>query len=65
VRTFSLQDFAFYARQGINDIKDHPRYSAKITQIFRHCSEDELVAAMVAFARSETAAEYSNFTSPI
>jgi hypothetical protein len=65
VRIFSLQDFAFYARQGINDIKDHPIYASKIAQLLRQCSEDELVAAMVAFARSETAAEYASFTSPI
>jgi hypothetical protein len=65
VRTFSLQDFAFYARQGIYDIKDHPIYASKITQLLGQCSEDELVAAMVAFARSETAGEYTSFTSPI
>jgi hypothetical protein len=65
VRKFSLQDFAFYARQGIDDIKDHPVYASKIAQLLRQCSENELVAAMVAFARSETAAEYTSFTSPI
>ncbi|HBB04037.1 TPA: hypothetical protein DCZ39_04025 [Patescibacteria group bacterium] len=60
VREISPQDFANYCHEAIKEMKaDEGEYSNKVREILSYASEQDLIIDMVAFARSETASEFS------
>ncbi len=66
VREISPQDFANYCYDAIQEMKnDDSKYSKEIKELLSYTTEKDLITAMLAFARSETASEYTNFTQPI
>lgn len=66
VREISPMDFANYCYDALHDMKnDSTKYGKEINKLLTYASEQDIITAMLAFARSETAAEYTNFTQPL
>jgi len=66
VREISPQDFANYCHDALKEMKgDSSAYSEDIKKLLTRTSEKEIIIAMLAFARSETASEYTNFVQPL
>lgn len=66
VREISPQDFANYCHDALQEMKEkHAPYSKDINNLLVHTSEKDIISAMLAFARSETADEYTNFIKPL
>lgn len=66
VREVSPQDFSNYCYDAIQDMKaDSNWYAKELKEILWYTTEKELIIAMLAFARSETSEEYTNFTDPL
>lgn len=65
VRQLSTIEFANYCKQAIEEMKTDPRYWKRMLEWLWLTTEEELVACMVAFARSETTWEFSNFSQQI
>lgn len=62
VREISPQDFANYCHQALQEMKQsHSPYSKDINNLLANVPEKDVIASMLAFARSETAQEYTNF----
>ncbi len=65
-REMNIIDFVNYSKEAISKMKQNDTYGKKIRdRIDLVWWEDELASIMVAFARSETAIEYSSFNSSI
>ncbi len=65
VRELSPQDFANYCHEAITEMKTpESPYSHDINQLLANVSEKDIIIAMLSFARSETAEEYTNFVQP-
>ena len=65
IRTISIPKFAYYCNIAINEMKSDDIYWKKVKELVDSIWDEELIATMVAFARSESAEEYTNFTQPI
>ena len=66
VREISPQDFANYCYDALHEmIQDSSPYANDIKGLLHHTDEKSIVASMLAFARSETAEEYTNFVQPL
>ena len=66
VREVSPQDFANYCYDAIEEMgTSNNNYSKDIKQLLAHTPKRELIVSMLAFARSETAEEYTNFIQPL
>lgn len=66
VREISPEDFSNYCHEAIKDlISSHSTYAPIINKLMTHVSEKDIITAMLAFARSETASEYTNFVQPL
>ncbi|MCX6824080.1 MAG: hypothetical protein NT085_03050 [candidate division SR1 bacterium] len=66
VREISPQDFANYCHDALKEMKsDSSVYSKDIKKLLTRTSEKEIIIDMLAFARSETASEYTNFVQPL
>ena len=66
VREISPEDFSNYCHDAIKDlVSSHSTYAPIINKLMAHVSEKDIITAMLAFARSETASEYTNFVQPL
>ncbi len=66
IREISPMDFANYCYEAIEDMKnDSTKYGKEVQELLTYTTEKELITAMLSFARSETAAEYTNFVQPL
>lgn len=66
VREISPQDFANYCHDAIKEMKDESSpYTKDINNLLVNTTEKALISSMLAFARSETAEEYTNFVQPL
>ncbi|MEI6117904.1 MAG: hypothetical protein WCP92_01260 [bacterium] len=66
VREISPQDFANYCHDALKEMQtDSSIYHKDIKKLLTHTSEKDIIIAMLAFARSETASEYTNFVQPL
>ena len=66
VREISPQDFANYCHEALQEMKNNDcPYAMDITNLLVSTSEKDLISSMLAFARSETAEEYTNFVQPL
>ena len=58
--------FANYCYDALHEmIQDSSPYNKDIKWLLHHTDEKSIVASMLAFARSETAEEYTNFVQPL
>lgn len=64
-REITSEQFVDYCHSAITEIKENKVYWEKIKELLKKTSEKEIVANMLAFARSETTEEYTDFTQNI
>lgn len=63
VRVIEDQDFVNYCYEAIDELKASGWvYTKQMNEILSYASKDEIVAMMLAFSRSETSSDYTNFT---
>ena len=60
-REISVEDFANYCHDAIKEMKENPIYKTAMKELLLHTTEDDLIASMLAFARSESTQEYTTF----
>ncbi|MDD2486857.1 MAG: hypothetical protein PHS92_00600 [Candidatus Gracilibacteria bacterium] len=65
VRMVSVPKFAYYCNQAINEMKEDKIYGTKVKNLIDDIGEKELITSMIAFARSESTEEYTNFSQQI
>jgi hypothetical protein len=66
VRKISPQDFANYCHEAFQEMKnDSCPYAQETNSLLANTTEKELISSMLAFARSETAEEHTNFVQPL
>lgn len=64
-RKLSAENFANYCHEAIQEIETNHKYWKHIQELLIKVPEKELIAKMLAFARSETTEEYTSFTQSI
>ena len=53
-REMSDEQFAGYAKQGIDDIKEHPKYGKFVKEVIAKIGESDLIATLIAIAKQES-----------
>lgn len=64
-REVSISNFKSKATKALNEMKNNRAYWEKIKNLVRNLGEKEVVNIMAAYARSETAEDYTKFSDPI
>jgi hypothetical protein len=67
IRKFEVDEFAKYCKEAIKEMKEDKIYWKRIQERLKlyNWNENQLTIDMIAFARSESTEEYTNFVQPI
>lgn len=64
-RQLELKEFKHYAKSAINEMKNDENYSEKMSELLKNVKEQDVINIMTAFARCETAEDWTEFSDPI
>ena len=64
-REISVSSFKSRATKALNEMKNNKAYWEKIKNLVKNLGEKEIINIMAAYARSETAEDYTKFSDPI
>jgi len=65
IRKIAISDFMQYSKEGLEELKEDPHYGETVKELCKKMKEEDIVAAMIAFARSEASWDYTNFSDDI